>query len=238
MENGQNNGSDWKEAARARVEANKRRYCAEEIEAGRAPWTKMWQATKLVLMMTALALATNNFTCTPAEQSWAKVAEGIATVAVDAAGAAKSIIDPAAAPLIAEVENAFGAIVKSLQSYQANASAGTLAAVSAAVETADANIASLEVAVKNQGSAETISALTNTFANALAEIVALMPTTSTGGMPALTGLNVMAGAPQLTAPAIVLKSHGSPKGWKAKDFKAEYNRIRKHDKRLRKLKTT
>jgi hypothetical protein len=111
------------------------------------------------------------------------------------------------------IEKAFAAIVGAANAANKNASAGNLAALNAAIQSADANVADLEVAVKNPNTAGEIKAFVDVAANTLAQIVADLPAPP-------------ASANMAAAPVITLWSHGTVPGWKhASDVKKALKKI-------------
>ena len=120
------------------------------------------------------------------------------------------------APLITEIESAFGALVKALQAYQANPTASTLSNVSAALNSAAQNVSQFEVAVKNPNTSTEVAAFSTVIAQAVSEIAALIPAQST--------------TPTLNERA----AHA--KHLKAKDFKNQINSIFKGHKGWKPLK--
>lgn len=140
-----------------------------------------------LLLTGILAVSLTHVACTT--PSWASEAESIAGVVVDAAGAAVSVADPAAGPLISEIEKGFGAVVSALQDAQASQSTSTLAQVTAAMNTANQDISALEVAVKNPNTSAEISAFAAICVAAFNQISQLIPTSATSLSVALSNPN-------------------------------------------------
>jgi hypothetical protein len=158
--------------------------------------------------------------------AWVNTIEADAKVAAPIAASLIDVIDPSLAPVVTLVENGFNALVKTLDTYKASPTASNLQAVQAAFTAVNANVAQLESAaqIKNATTATTVTAVVQLLEQAVAEIAALVPAAATAGSSAL---NL-----QLKTP-----NSGSriPKGWKAKDFKREFNRIVKGDPRFKTL---
>lgn len=126
-----------------------------------------------LLLAGILAVSLTHISC--ATPSWASEAESIAGVVVDAAGAAVSVADPAAAPLITEIEKGFGAVIAALQAAQATQNTTTLAQVTAALNAANQNVQALEVAVKNPNTSAEIAAFASVVVAAFDQIQNLIP---------------------------------------------------------------
>jgi hypothetical protein len=138
-------------------------------------------------------------------------------VAVPIAGSLIAVIDPSLAPLVTIIENGFSALVNTLNTYKATPTATNLQAVQAAFKAVDANVEQLESAaqIKNTATQTTVTAVVRLLTQAVTEMAVLVP-------PA-TATAVM-GAP--------IKVRGQSKGWKAKDFKKQFNAIIKSDPRF------
>lgn len=141
----------------------------------------------LAVLTTVLLINLVNVSCTT--PTWANEAESIAGVVVDAAGAAVSVADPAAGPLISEIETGFGAVISALQAAQASQNTSTLAQVTAAMNTANQDISALEVAVKNPNTSAEISAFAAICVAAFNQISQLIPTSATSLSVALSNPN-------------------------------------------------
>jgi soluble cytochrome b562 len=153
--------------------------------------------------------------------AWVNTVESDAEVAAPIAASLIEVIDPALAPVATLIENGFNALVKALDTYKASPTATNLQAVQSAIEAVNSNVAQLESAaqIKNVTTQTTVTAIVQLLTQAVMEIAALVP-------PATA--SVALGAP--------LKVHGQAKGWKAKDFKREFNKIVKGDPRFKELK--
>jgi len=152
--------------------------------------------------------------------SWVNTVESDAEVAAPIAASLIDVIDPALAPVVTLIEQGFNALVKTLDTYKASPTATNLQAVQSAFEAVNSNVAQLEAAaqIKNATSQTTVTAVVALLTQAVTEIAALVP--------ANTGLGTR------------VSGHvsGTSKGWKAKDFKREFNKIVKGDPRLKPLK--
>jgi hypothetical protein len=152
--------------------------------------------------------------------AWVSNAEQIAETAVPIAGSIVSIVDPAAAPVVALVEQGFNALTKTLDTYKASPTATNLQAVESAFAAVNTNVAQLEQAsqIKNAGTQNTVTQVVALLTQAVAEIGQYVPAPAAAKMG--VSLDVF---------------HRQAKGMRAKDFKSAYNKIAKTDGRLRKL---
>jgi hypothetical protein len=150
--------------------------------------------------------------------AWVNTAESIAEVGVPIAASLVDVIDPALAPAATLIEDGFSALVKTFDTYKASPTATNLQAVQAAFNAVDTNVAQLESAaqIKNPATDTTVTKVVNLLSQAVTEIGALVPP------PAAAAMGVV--APQRQA-----------KGWKAKDFKKQFNRIVKGGARFKEL---
>jgi hypothetical protein len=151
--------------------------------------------------------------------AWVNTVESDAEVAAPIAASLIDVIDPALAPLVTGIETGFTALANTLDTYKASPTATNLQAVQSAFEAVDSNVTQLESAaqIKNATTQATVTAVVQLLAQAVSEIAARVP--------ASAGLGVRNTAPG--APAA--------KGWKADDFKREFNKIVKGDPRFRPL---
>ncbi len=152
--------------------------------------------------------------------SWVNTAEQDAAVAAPIAASLVDVIDPALAPVVTLVEDGFNALVKTLDAYKASPTATNLQAVQAAFEAVNGNVQQLENAaqIKNATTQTTVTSVVALLTQAVTEIAALVP-------PAAATASMQA---QVANSAKV-------KHWHAKDFKKAFNKIAKHDHRLKKL---
>jgi hypothetical protein len=155
--------------------------------------------------------------------AWVNTAESDAEVAAPIAASLIDVIDPPLAPVVTLIENGFNALVKALDTYKASPTATNLQAVQSAFGAVNANVAQLESAaqIKNANTQSTVTAVVALLTQAVTEIAALVPPAAAarmGALPASSGPNHVA------------------RGWKAKDFKREFNKIVKSDPRLKELK--
>jgi soluble cytochrome b562 len=172
-----------------------------------------------------LALALGTTACTiPA---WVNTVESDAEIAAPIAASLIDVIDPSLAPVVTLIETGFNALVKALDTYKASPTATNLQAVQSAFEAVNTNVAQLESAaqIKSSTSQATVTAVVQLLAQAVTEIAALVP--------AAPGA-----ASQISNLKLQIPTSGSriPKGWKAKDFKREFNKIVKDDPRFKTLK--
>jgi hypothetical protein len=175
--------------------------------------------------------------------AWVNTVESDAQVAAPIAASLIDVIDPSLAPVVTLVENGFNALAKTLDTYKASPTATHLQAVQAAFAAVNSNVAQLESAgqIKNATTQTTVTAVVGLLTQAVTEIGALVPAGSgleardTGQATAIpnSGLQIPNG-PQSPTP----QTAGAriPKGWKAKDFKEQFNKIIKGDPRFRPLK--
>jgi hypothetical protein len=150
-------------------------------------------------------------------------AESDAEVAAPIAASLIDVIDPPLAPVVTLIEDGFNALVKTLDTYKASPTATNLQAVQSAFAAVNANVAQLESAaqIKNANTQNTVTAVVQLLSQAVTEISALVPPGT-----------------KLGKVEVRIPNSGSriPKGWKAKDFKREFNKIVKGDKRFEALK--
>lgn len=181
--------------------------------------------TRTVVLTGLLAIALVTLACTM--PAWVNTVESDAEVAAPIAASLIDVIDPALAPVVTLIVDSFNALVKTLDTYKASPSATNLQAVESAFEAVDANVKQLESAaqIKNATTQATVTAIVQLLAQAVTEIAALVP--------ANTGLGTqVAGHVSPTATPVSLTA----KGWKAKDFKKQFNAIIKGDSRFKPLK--
>jgi hypothetical protein len=157
--------------------------------------------------------------------AWVNTAESDAEIAAPIAASLIDVIDPSLAPVVALVENGFNALVKTLDAYKASPTATNLQAVQSAFNAVNANVAQLESAaqIKNAATKTTVTEVVQLLDQAVTEIAALVPTPAATAIEGVTGTAV---------PAV----RGTAKGWKAKDFKKQFNAITKGDSRFQPLK--
>ena len=155
--------------------------------------------------------------------AWVNTVESDAEVAVPIAASLIDVIDPALAPLVTLIDNGFTALVKTLDTYKASPSATNLQAVQSAFAAVNANVAQLESAaqIKNSSSQDKVASIVQLLAQTVTEIAAAVPASKSQIS------NLKSQMPSV---------QGTPKGWKAKDFKREFNNIVKGDARFKELK--
>lgn len=174
---------------------------------------------RILILSTILASILAVEACTiPA---WVNTVESDAEVAAPIAASLIDVIDPPLAPAVTLIENGFNALVKTLDTYKASPTATNLQAVQSAFTAVDSNVAQLESAAQiNSSASQTkVTAIVQLLTQAVTEIAAVVP-------PATATAKL--GAP--------LPVRGQPKGWKAGDFKREFNKIVKDDPRFKELK--
>jgi len=155
--------------------------------------------------------------------AWVNTVESDAKVAVPIAASLIDVIDPALAPLVTLIDNGFTALVKTLDTYKASPSATNLQAVQSAFAAVNANVAQLESAaqIKNSSSQDKVASIVQLLAQTVTEIAAAVPASKSQIS------NLKSQMPSV---------QGTPKGWKAKDFKREFNKIVQGDARFKELK--
>ncbi|MGO8816217.1 MAG: hypothetical protein ACLQVG_16385 [Terriglobia bacterium] len=158
--------------------------------------------------------------------AWVNTVESDAEVAAPIAASLIDVVDPALAPVVTLVENGFTALVKTLDTYKASPTATNLQAVQSAFAAVNANMSQLESAaqVKSLASQDKVASIVQLLAQAVTEIAAAVPAAQTEGSQ-ISNLKSQMPHAQKTF-----------KGWKAKDFKREFNSIVKGDARFKELK--
>ena len=153
--------------------------------------------------------------------AWVNTVESDAEIAAPIAASLIDVIDPALAPLATLIQTSFNALIKTLDTFKSSPTATHLQAVQAAFAAVDANVAQLENAaqIKNVATQATVAAVVQLLTQAVTEIAALVPPPAAAALP--TPLS---------------KVQGQAKGWKAKDFKRQFNAIIKGDPRFKPLK--
>jgi len=157
--------------------------------------------------------------------AWVNTVEQDAQIAAPIAASLIDVIDPSLAPVVTLIENAFNALVKTLDTYKASPTATNLQAVQSAFDAVNSNVAQLESSaqIKNAATKTTVTQVVQLLTQAVTEIAALVPAGSGLGVRD-SGLGNASSAPH------------QAKGWKAKDFKTQYNSIIKGDPRFKPLK--
>jgi soluble cytochrome b562 len=163
--------------------------------------------------------------------AWVNTVEADAQIAAPIAASLIDVIDPSLSPLVSLVENGFTALAKTLDAYKASPTATNLQAVQAAFAAVNSNVAQLESAaqIKNAATATTVTEVVQLLTQAVTEIAALVPAKAELGARDSGLGNVKAAAH--------IPNSGSriPKGWQAKDFKEQFNKIVAGDSRFRQL---
>jgi hypothetical protein len=164
-----------------------------------------------------LAIALMTLACTV--PAWVNNVESDAEVAAPIAASLVDVIDPALAPQVTLIENGFNALVKTLDTYKASPSATNLQAIQSAFAAVNSNIVQLESAaqIKNPTTDAKVTAIVQLLAQAVTEIAALVPPAS-GLAPHTAGLEQKDAALPIPNSAPT-----SAKGYKAKDFKNQFN---------------
>jgi soluble cytochrome b562 len=171
--------------------------------------------------------------------AWVNAAEQDAEVAAPIAASLIDVVDPALAPVVTLIESGFNALVKTLDTYKASPTASNLQAVQAAFAAVNSNVAQLESAaqIKNATAATKVTAAVQLLTQAVTEIAAQVPPASGLGVGGAglgkedSGSRIPNSGTQITNPGMQIA-----KGWKAKDFKREFNMIVKGDPRFREMK--
>jgi len=150
--------------------------------------------------------------CVPPQ--WFQTAISIAEAAVPIAGSIIDILDPALAPVVTVVENAFSALINALNTYKAQPTDTNLQVVEAALTALQQNEAQLEAAaqIHNSKLDAIINGVLQLISTAAREIAALVP-------------------PPIAAKAN-LKIAGPPKGLTGNKLKADFNKIVGDDPRF------
>jgi len=129
--------------------------------------------------------------------AWVNTVEQDAQIAAPIAASLIDVIDPSLAPVVTLIENAFNALVKTLDTYKASPTATNLQAVQSAFAAVNGNVAQLESAaqIKNTGTAGTLAQVVALLSQAVAEIAARMPASmsATLGVKATGGARAKAG---------------------------------------------
>jgi hypothetical protein len=162
--------------------------------------------------------------------AWVNAVEADAKVAAPIAASLIEVIDPALAPLVTLIQTGFNALANTLDTYKASPTATNLQAVQAAFAAVNTNVAQLESAaqIKNATSQTTVTAVVGLLNQAVVEIAALVPE----GME----LGVRGSGLGKVGAEIPNSGLRIPKGWKAQDFKNQFNAIIKGDPRFKPLK--
>ena len=160
--------------------------------------------------------------------AWVNTVESDAEVAVPIAASLIGVIDPALAPLVAAIESGFSALTKTLDAFKSSPTATNLQAVQSAFVAVNSNVAQLESAaqIKNAATKTTITEVVQLLTQVVTEIAALVPADVHSKLT-IQDSKIAAGAP--------VRATGQAKGWKAGDFKREFNKIVKGDARFKKL---
>jgi hypothetical protein len=158
--------------------------------------------------------------------AWVNTVESVAEVAAPIAASLIDVADPALAPTVTLIDNGFNALVTTLDTYKASPTATHLQAVQAAFAAINNNVAQLESAaqIKNPATDTKVTAIVQLLTQAVTEIAAQVPPAA-GPAAQISNL-------KLQIPSVP----GQAKGWKAKDFKKQFNNITKGDSRFKPLK--
>ena len=153
--------------------------------------------------------------------AWVNAVEADAKIAVPIAASLIAVIDPALAPLVSLIEGGFNILVKTLDTYKASPTSSNLQAVQSAFDAVNSNVAQLESSaqIKNPATKNTVTQVAQLLTQAVTEIAALVPASSSSNLK------------------LQIPNFGSriPKGWKAGDFKTQFNSIIKDDPRFKPL---
>jgi len=177
-----------------------------------------------------LAIALVTLACTV--PAWVNTVESDAEVVAPIAASLVDVIDPALAPQVTLIESGFTALVKTLDTYKAAPTATNLQAVQAAFEAVNSNVAQLESAaqIKNPTTDAKVTAIVQLLTQAVTEIAAVVPANA-GLAPHVAGLGNIDSASRIPN-----SESPSAKGWKAQDFKKQYNATIQGDARFKPLK--
>jgi hypothetical protein len=163
--------------------------------------------------------------------AWVNTVESDAEIAAPIAASLIDVIDPALAPLVTLIQTGFTALAKTLDTYKASPTATNLQAVQAAFAAVNANVSQLEsvAQIKNATTQTTVTAVVGLLNQAVVEIAALVPQSA--------GLGVRGSGLGKEDSGLRIPNSGSaiPKGWKAQDFKNQFNAITKGDPRFKPL---
>jgi predicted lipoprotein len=173
---------------------------------------------RTLTLISLLAIALVTLACTV--PAWVNTVEADAEIAAPIAASLVDVVDPALAPQVTLIENGFNALVKTLDTYKASPTATNLQAVQAAFAAVNSNVAQLESAaqIKSAAGQTKVAGIVQLLAQAVTEIAAVVP--------ANTGLAAHV-AGQASPPAYSVS--GTPKGWKAEDFKQQFNALVQND---------
>jgi hypothetical protein len=160
--------------------------------------------------------------------AWVNTVESDAKIAVPFVASLVDVIDPALAPLVSAIETGFDALTKTLDAYKSSPTATNLQAVQSAFMAVNSNVAQLESAaqVKNTATRATVTSVVQLLTQVITEIAALVPADVKSKLK-IQDSKVMTAAP--------MHVQGQARGWKADDFKREFNNIVKDDPRFKKL---
>jgi hypothetical protein len=155
--------------------------------------------------------------CTP--QPWEVEAEQIAEMALPIAASVFAVAVPGAAPFATEIQGGAQALVTALQAAQKTPNATTAQDVTTVVNNLQGNVTQLLAAlqVKDPTSTAKATAYANLFAQAIDEIAAIIEQNTNTAVSALG---------PIPAGAIHVTRTGKAKGWKAKQLKKAYNKMR------------
>jgi hypothetical protein len=197
------------------------------------------EAMKIRTLILSTLLASALFYEACAVPAWVNRVEQDAEVAVPIAASLIDVIDPALAPVVTLIVDGFNALVRTLDTYKASPTATNLQAVQSAFAAVNANVRQLESAaqIKKSTSQTTVSAVVQLLTQAVTEIAALVPPGSGLGMENSASQipNSVSRIPN-PGPRIPNSGRRAAKGWKAKDFEREFNKIVKGDPRFKELK--
>jgi hypothetical protein len=160
--------------------------------------------------------------------AWVNTVGSDAEVAVPIAASLIGVIDPALAPLVSAIKAGFDALTKTLDGFKSAPTDSNLQAVQSAFAAVNSNVAELESAahIKNAATKTTVTAVVQLLTQVITEIAAQVPA-SVNSKTKIQDTRMAAKRP--------LTVTGQAKGWKAGDFKREFNKIVKDDARFRKL---
>ena len=155
--------------------------------------------------------------------AWVNTAIADAEAAAPIAGSLIAVIDPPLAPLVAIIENGFTVLASTLNTYKAAPTATNLQLVQEGFKAVDVNVAQLASAaqIKNPATEAKVTAIVQLLAQVVTEMGAQVPAARGTGSSVLN---------------LKLQTPGTAQGWKANNFKKQFNAIIQGDARFKPLK--
>ena len=151
--------------------------------------------------------------------NWVTVAEGVAKVAVPIAASLVTVVDPAVAPQATQVQQAFSALLATLDTFKATPTTDNRSAVIAAFGAVNQNVDALVAAaqIKNPATETKVKAVIALLTEAVAAISAQIPVQVSAHVAGVQKVQVTRAVPSLTGD----------------DLKKAYNKIVKGDARFK-----